>query len=62
MINNTLRVYIVFKLTLLFDIYHTNTDDKQYLTGINCLKLTLLFDIYHTKTDDKQCLTGIDCL
>ena len=37
MINNTLGVYIVFILTLLFDIYHTKTDDKQYLTGINCL-------------------------
>ena len=37
MINNTLRVCIVLKLTLLFDIYHTKTDDKQYLTGINCL-------------------------
>ena len=37
MINNTLRVYTVFILTLLFDIYHTHTDDKQYLTGINCL-------------------------
>ena len=34
MINNTLPVFI---LTLLFDIYHTKTDDKQYLRGINCL-------------------------
>ena len=30
MINNTLRVYIVFMQTLLFDIYHTQTDDMQY--------------------------------
>ena len=37
MINNTLPVQIVFILTLLFDIYHTKTDEKQYLTGINCL-------------------------
>jgi hypothetical protein len=27
-------------LTLLFDIYHTKTDDKQYLTGIHC-KITV---------------------
>ena len=44
MINNTLRVlsltYItvcLYTKTLLFDIYHTKTDDKQYLRGINCL-------------------------
>ena len=37
MINNTLPGINCLILTLLFDIYHTKTDDKQYLKGINCL-------------------------